>query len=68
MLVKIKFIKTGCCSAIGNFAPDDFATLGEDMAAHLVKDAQVAEYVVVQPEPAEKTELPAQAVKKKHKS
>lgn len=44
MLVSIKFTKNGCCSAIGNFAPDDVARVTADMARHLVGEAMVAKY------------------------
>lgn len=45
MTVQIRFTKTGCCSAIGNFSPGDTARIGVDMAKHLVDEAKVAKYV-----------------------
>lgn len=44
MLTKITFTRTGCCSAIGNFAPGDTARLSAEMAEHLVEECSVARY------------------------
>lgn len=44
MLISIRFTKTGCCSAIGNFEPGDVARVSEGMARHLVDEAMVANY------------------------
>jgi hypothetical protein len=45
MLVQIKFIAFGCCSAIGNFEPNDTARVSAAMARHLVEEARCAKYV-----------------------
>lgn len=44
---KIVFTATGCCSAIGNFAPGDTARLGDAIARHLVEEAGCAKYAEV---------------------
>lgn len=36
-MAKVKFKASGCCSAVGNFAPGDLAVVGDAMAAHLVE-------------------------------
>lgn len=46
---KIKFIRSGCCTVIGNFAPGDVATVHAGLAAHLVNQALVAEFAGAQP-------------------
>ncbi len=42
----IKFIASGSCSALGNFAPGDIArNISDDLASHLVVDARCAQYL-----------------------
>lgn len=41
---RIKFITSGSNAAVGGFGPGDFATVSDDLAAHLVDDARVAKY------------------------
>lgn len=45
MLVQIKFIVSGACSAVGGFAPGDIARIPADLAKHLVEEAKCAKYV-----------------------
>lgn len=45
--MRIKFKASGFCSAVGNFAPGDFAILSDEMARHLVEEACAAEYAEV---------------------
>ena len=42
MQVRIKFIRHGANSAIGGFAPGDFARVEEALAVHLINEAKVA--------------------------
>lgn len=61
MLKQIRFKANGCCSAIGNFEPGDVARIDDALAAHLVDEAKVADYVATpktadQPEPAPRVE------------
>lgn len=44
MLIEVIFTVTGCCSAIGNFAPGDKARLSGPIARHLVEEARCAKY------------------------
>lgn len=44
-MVRIRFIRQGSNSAIGGFSHGDTLTCGEALAAHLVNEARVAEYV-----------------------
>lgn len=52
-MVQIKFTTFGATSAGGSFAPGDVLRCGEDLAKHLVEQAQCAKYVEAQqPAPA----------------
>ena len=42
MQVRIKFIRHGANSAVGGFAPGDYARVDEEMAKHLINEAKVA--------------------------
>ena len=50
-MVQIKFITFGATSAGGSFAPGDTLRCSEEMARHLVEDAQCAKYLTA-PAPA----------------
>ena len=44
-MTSIKFTSSGCCAALGNFAPGDIArNLPADLARHLVQEAACAQY------------------------
>jgi hypothetical protein len=44
MQVAIVFTSYGCCSALGNFAPQDSARVDAALARHLVEEAHCARY------------------------
>lgn len=48
MAKSIKFTASGSCNAIGSFAPGDVArNIPDELAAHLVHEAQCAQYLPV---------------------
>lgn len=54
-MTRVRFIKYGASTAVGEFGPDTIARVSEALAAHFVKDLGVAEYLdpvrVAEPEP-----------------
>lgn len=61
-MTKVKFIKFGANSAFGGFAPGDVLTCADELARHLVLEAQVAEYAQPKQAPTEEqapAEVPA---------
>ena len=65
-MVQIKFITFGATSAGGSFGPGDVLRCGEDLAKHLVEEAQCAKYVEAQqPAPAVTDEAPKRGRKAK---
>ena len=66
MQVRIKFIRLGANSAVGGFAPGDYARVDEEMAKHLINGAKVAvlaDAAPVQAKPVAKPS-PAKVAKK----
>ena len=62
MQVRIKFIRHGANSAVGGFAPGDFARVDEAMAKHLINEAKVA--VLAEPVQAKPAAPTKKATKK----
>ena len=57
----IRFTKSGHCNALGNFGPGDTARVDDAFAAHLVTEAECAEYIAslpVEPTPVAVLEVP----------
>lgn len=63
MQVAIVFISYGCCSALGNFAPQDTARVDSALARHLVEEAHCAKYADIGKNSTPVANQPAEAVK-----
>lgn len=45
MGTRIRFVAQGANSLLGGFSPGDTATVGHELARHLVEEARVAQYL-----------------------
>lgn len=64
-MIQIKFIRQGSNSMLGGFSSGDTARVSEALAAHLVNEAKVAEYVQAKPAAPAAEEQPAPAAEDK---
>jgi len=74
-MTRVRFIKYGASTAVGEFGPGTIARVSEAMAAHFVKDLGVAEYLAAPPpaaappppavEPAPEPTPPARKARRK---